>query len=544
MLWLVISNDWRDGLMAKMRTKLVNRLQEIHPNTQLPPWFKGKIPHGDSYIRNTLPKDKRLRLAFLGWSEFMTEFNINLYYTQALIVGALISGEYDTARVIATPRWGKSYIMGALADYLAKHSYHVSIVASRTARTGKVMEHARSALRGSNLWMKNMLVEEEQRELTKADKLLGRSEVAYSRHNIVFRNGNKISTKSTGDAFSNKDNNENIGEGSHVLIDEMDFISEDALAELGRREFESDDGRSLVMFGISNPRYLNHFYRDMTKPKMRDKEFVIWMDVVTAIEEGNIKMTPEQVLDSEFAKTEESIRTNLLCLYEEDQSEFFNAPFITDERNKLTDISPQTISVLGVDSAYKGSDGITICLTIYDQTKEYPIQVVDIVNLRPDEWSDARSTKEIVDGIEKICIAYNVKALAIDTGQGAHLIVEIANRDNLKTITQYPVDFGGRPTPEKVKVAIDTAVRARNKRAEMHLVLRELMQESKVIYSEEIKNDLLEEMRVVDTKQNDLTKVTLIDKSIMREQLKRSPDNLDATVLSVHALEMYLLGIR
>lgn len=182
-------------------------------------------------------------------------------------------------------------------------------------------------------------------------------------------------------------------------------------------------------------------------------------------------------------------------------------------------------------------------MTLYEAEDEHPIRVLDTINLRPDEWSDARSTKDIVDGIEAIARQYNVKAIATDTGQGSHLIVEMANRDSLKAIRQYPIDFGARPTQEKVKMNIDTAVRARNRRAEMHLVLRQLMQEDKVVYSEDLKSVLLPQMRVVQTKQKDLEKVTLIDKSIIRERLKRSPDDLDATVLSVHALELYLLGL-
>ena len=181
--------------MATMRDKLKVRLKEIHPKSELPPWFKGTIPNQDSYIRNTLPRDKRLYYAFLGWRAFMVEFNINLYFTQAMIIGALISGDYDTCRVIATPRWGKTFIMGALACYLAKYSYHVSIVASRTNRTKKAMETAQKALVNSTPWMKNMLSEGDLEELSKAEKRLERGKVAYSKNNMMFRNGNKISTK-------------------------------------------------------------------------------------------------------------------------------------------------------------------------------------------------------------------------------------------------------------------------------------------------------------------------------------------------------------
>lgn len=530
--------------MGKMRDRLEELLKTVHPKDELIPWLKGYIPHPDSYIRHTIPVDKRLHYAKIGYTEFLAEMNIELYWDQAVIIGALISGDYDTCRVIAPPRWGKSFNMGALANWLAKESYSVSIVASKASRTAKVMELARMHLRNSNASMKNMLVEEEQERMSKADKLLKGSETAYSRQKIVFKNGHKIDTKSTGDSYSDsKKGNDNIGEGTHVLIDEMDFISEDALAELGRREFERDDGDKLILFGISNPRYLNHFYEDMTKPEMKKGEFVVWMNVVTAMESDNIKMTAEEILESEFAKTEESIRINLLCEYDADQSEFFNAPFVTEKHEILNVVNPSTIATLGVDSAYKGTDGITLALTLYEAEDDHPIRVLDTVNLRPDEWSDARSTKDIVDGIEAIAKQYNVKAIATDTGQGSHLIVEMANRDSLKAIRQFPIDFGARPTVEKVKMNIDTAVRARNRRAEMHLVLRQLMQEDKVIYNEELRDVLLPQMRAVQTKQKDLEKVTLIDKSVIREQLKRSPDDLDATVLSVHALELYLLGL-
>ena len=520
------------------------KLEEVHPKSELLPWLKGYIPHPDSYIRNTIPLEKRLYYAKLGYTEFLAEMNIELNFDQALAVGALISGDYHTGYMIEPPRFGKSFIMGALANYLAMHSYSVSIVASKSSRTAKVMEHARSHLRNANSDMKNMLVEDSRASINKADKLLGRSETSYSRSRIVFKNGNKIDTKSTGDTFSSMDSDENIGEGSHVLIDEMDFISERALTELGRREFERDDGESLILFGISNPRFLNHFYESVTNPNLKKDEFVIWGNIVTSMESDSIKMSKEEVLASDFARTEESIRINLLCEYDADSSSFFNAPMIVAPRHEITSISPRTIASLGIDSAYKGSDGITLALSLYDVADDTLIRVTDTINLRPDEWSDARSTKEIVDGIEQVVIAYNVVAIAIDTGQGSHLIVEMMNRPTFHGVTIYPIDFGSRPTPEKLATGVDTAKMAKNKRAEMHLVLRQLMQEDKVVFAEELKEILLPQMRVVQTKNKDLEKITLIGKDVIRQILKRSPDDLDAVVLAVHALELYILGVE
>lgn len=470
--------------------------------------------------------------------------NIELNFDQALAVGALISGDYDTGYMIEPPRFGKSFVMGALANYLAMHSYSVSVVASKSARTAKVMEHARRHLRGANDAMKNMLVADSRASISKADKLLGGSETAYSKSRIVFRNGNKIDTKSTGDTFSSMDNDENIGEGAHVLIDEMDFISERALTELGRRQFERDDGVPLILFGISNPRFLNHFFESVTNPNLKPREFVIWGNIVTSMESDSIKMSAEEVLQSDFARTEESIRINLLCEYDTDSSEFFNAPMVIAPRDKLTFISPTTIASLGIDSAYKGSDGITLALSLYDTATDTMIRVLDTINLRPDEWSDARSTKEIVDGIERVVLTYGVVCIAIDIGQGSHLIVEMMNRSSFNHVVIYPIDFGARPTPEKVETGVDTAMMAKNKRAEMHLVLRQLMQEQKVVFAEELKEVLLTQMRAIQIKNKELEKVTLIGKDVIRQTLKRSPDDLDAVVLSVHGLELYILGVE
>ena len=113
--------------------------------------------------------------------------------------------------------------------------------------------------------------------------------------------------------------------------DEASDISPIALGHMGRREFESDDGRKLIMYLISNPRSLNNFYDFMTRDDLADDEFVMWLDVVTAIEEGSIKYTKEELMRSQFTITEESIRENLLCEFPTERSNFFEAsPDILD----------------------------------------------------------------------------------------------------------------------------------------------------------------------------------------------------------------------
>ena len=51
-------------------------------------------------------------------------------------------------------------------------------------------------------------------------------------------------------------------------------------------------------------------------------------------------------------------------------------------------------------------------------------------------------------------------------------------------------------------------------------------------------------MRAIQLKNKELDKVTLIGKDVIRQVLKRSPDDLDAVILAVHALELYILGVE
>lgn len=531
--------------MGRFRDKLEIMLDSVEPKENLRKWIKGYIPSDESYTRCSIPKKDRIRLAKIGFTEFYLHFGIELYFTQSLIVGAFLSKEYDTGRVIATPRYGKSMIEGGLADYLAVNDYHVSIVADKSSRTAKVMEHARKLLRSSSGFVKRELVEDERKQMSKADRLLKSNETAYSKQRIIFKNGNKIDTKSTGDSYTDSTRgNEAIGDGTHVLIDEMDFISEEALAELGRREFETDSGRKLILFGISNPRFSNHFREAMENENLAKGEFSIWLNVRTAIEEGNVKLSKEEVLNSEFAKTEDSIRINLLCEYDDEKSDFFDEPMIEATRRELNVVNENTIAALGIDSAFSGTDKISVTLALLNTDDEQPIKIIDIANLKPEEWDNKTSTRDIVDSIVGLSKMYPIKAIATDVGQGSHLVVEMAEREELKHIGQYTVNFGSRPTPEKVKAGVDTAVLARNKRAEMYLSLRELMRERKIVYNRDYKRTLLKQMAATRLKEQTGDKMTLIDKDVIKRHIKESPDELDSVVLVVHALELLMLGVE
>lgn len=529
------------------KEKLKNLLQTIKPKEELKKWVKGYIPSDEAYIRNSIPKEERFELAKIGFTEFYLNFGIELYYTQSLVVGAFISGKYKTGRLIATPRYGKSMIEGGLAVWLAINSYHTAVVADKSFRTKKVMEHARKELREGRNFLKEHLIEDDKQAINEADYKLSKAEIAYSKERIVFKNGNKIETKTTGDSFTESNrSNATIGDGTHVIIDEMDFLSEDSLTELARREFEADDGNKLILFGVSNPRFNNHFKKSVENPELAKDEFVIRMNVRTAIEEGNIKMSPEEVVQSDFAKNEASIMTNLLCEYQQTTGKFFNDTLQTDSKYALNKINKETIAVLGIDSAYSGNDNIAVCLQLFDAKDDAPIKVIDIANLRPKEWNNKTSTHEIVDKIVQLSKIYPVKAIATDVGQGSHIIVDIANRKELRSIKQYSVNFASRPTQEKIHLNVDSAVLARNKRAEMHLALRQLIYDKKIIFSDDISRILSREMELVDIKQqtNATDKITLIEKNIIKRELGHSPDSLDAVLLATHALELYLLGIE
>ena len=430
--------------------------------------------------------------------------------------------------------WGNG---GDWAGSAASQGYAVG---STQEYSGIIIQHAREILVNAHPDVKAMLSFDEK-DVTAVDKRLKRGLSSFSSEGFTFRNGGKLEGLSAGSNFTDPSKIHVIGRGGNMFGDEASDISPIALGHMGRREFESDDGRKLIMYLISNPRSLNNFYDFMTNEDLADDEFVMWLDVVTAIEEGSIRYTKEELMRSQFTITEDSIRENLLCEFPTERSAFFDS-----SPNVLDSFDPKSEEYdyfIGVDSAYKGADSIQVTVTVVDKHNHFT--VLDTKDIKPAEWIDGITAIEIVDKIVTLANRLNAKAIGIDAGGGAHIVQPLKMRrlgGKLKC-SVYDINFGGKPTEIKVLAKDPSAEYAYNRRAEMHLMLRGMMEAQRVSFVKSVWDSISRQMSFVSEIQKPEDRLVKIrPKSEIKKLLKHSPDELDSVLLSLHVAELFYLG--
>ena len=524
------------------KEKLSILLDTVTPQEELKDAVKGKIPK--HFKRNSIREregfEKELEYYKLGFTTALSEFNIELWWSQAVQFGAFLSGKYKTGYCVATPRYGKSFLCGIMANHFAYEGENCYAVGSTQEYSGIIIQHAREILVKSHPEVKEMLTFGDS-DISAVDKRLKRGLSSFSSEGFSFRNGGKLEGLSAGSNFTDPSKIHVIGRGGNMFGDEASDISPIALGHMGRREFESDDGRKLIMYLISNPRSLNNFFDFMTKEDLADDEFVMWLDVVTAIEEGSIKYTKEELMRSQFTITEDSIRENLLCEFPTERSNFFEAsPDILDS----FDANGKNLDYfIGVDSAYKGSDSIQVTVSVVDENNH--ATVLDTKDIKPKEWIDGITAIDIVNKIVTLANRLNAKGIAIDAGGGAHIVQPLKMRrlsGQLKCPV-YDINFGGKVTEIKKLAKEPSAEYAFNRRAEMHLMLRGMMEAQRVSFVRKVWDLISREMAFVSEIQKPEDRLVKIrPKSEIKKLLQRSPDELDSVILSLHCAELYYLG--
>ena len=524
------------------KEKLSILLDTVTPQEELKDAVKGKIPK--HFKRNSIREregfEKELEYYKLGFTTALSEFNIELWWSQAVQFGAFLSGKYKTGYCVATPRYGKSFLCGIMANHFAYEGENCYAVGSTQEYSGIIIQHAREILVKSHPEVKEMLTFGDS-DISAVDKRLKRGLSSFSSEGFSFRNGGKLEGLSAGSNFTDPSKIHVIGRGGNMFGDEASDISPIALGHMGRREFESDDGRKLIMYLISNPRSLNNFFDFMTKEDLADDEFIMWLDVVTAIEEGSIKYTKEELMRSQFTITEDSIRENLLCEFPTERSNFFEAsPDILDS----FDANGKNLDYfIGVDSAYKGSDSIQVTVSVVDENNH--ATVLDTKDIKPKEWIDGITAIDIVNKIVTLANRLNAKGIAIDAGGGAHIVQPLKMRrlsGQLKCPV-YDINFGGKATEIKKLAKEPSAEYAFNRRAEMHLMLRGMMEAQRVSFVRKVWDLISREMAFVSEIQKPEDRLVKIrPKTEIKKLLQRSPDELDSVMLSLHCAELYYLG--
>ena len=103
------------------------------------------------------------------------------------------------------------------------------------------------------------------------------------------------------------------------------------------------------------------------------------------------------------------------------------------------------------------------------------------------------------------------------------------------------INFGEGPTKDRVKAKHYSAVNASNMRAEMHLDLQNLMEEKAIVWSSQAYEMVKDIFPYVTCERKTSGKIMVRPKIEIKNELGRSPDELDAVLLAVHAA---ILGLN
>lgn len=513
--------------MNDIQKRVVRLIESAEPKENLRKWVNGYIPK--NYKKISIPRASAIELAKSGAAHAMAYFGTRLYFTQSLLMGASIDSQYKKIIVVTPSQYGKSWLCGQIALSWANEGRRTYVAGANGDTSDIIMSKVMDHIQTADVEIRNKLLET-------ADKL-EKLQTGASKGKIALKGGGFVEGITLGDTYkADKKKNKAIGRGGDFIIDEASLVSKEAYAEMGRSEFASEDGEEFVRFEISNPHEPGRFMDKLTMQEVPADTLIVWMDVRTAYEEGRVK-TKEQVTESEFFQNISTCRRYLLCELEDySESSLFGKPEVDD--SLLTD---DCTYFLGIDSAHRGKDGIEAVLSAVDTSGK--IRVIDHVAIdKGDEWIDGETSIRIINQIMRIIRTYDVKAVCIDIGQGIWLVEGLSQRAD--TFVVKGVNFGAGTTKARKDAKHFAAVWGDNKRAEMHLDLQDLIENNGVTFTTEmtaVLKDQMNAVRGIRTKK-DGGKTRIIPKDEIKKILGKSPDELDATLLAIHAVIIYLMN--
>lgn len=482
-------------------------------------WIIGKIPK--HYKRMTIDRDEQMRLAKLGASRLAAAFGIRLFFSQAVIAGAILSGDYDEVIICLSSQYGKSWLMGHVALLRAYEGAKQYIAAGSADKTQIIMSYTNASTQEAS--------QEIQKALLMKPTELERLTTSVSKQKLAFSNGGFVEPITLADAYNdNVAQNKAVGRGGDYIVDEAALVSEDTFAEMGRREFARIDGKKYLSVLISNPHRPGIFYDKLTQENVPDRTLVIWADALTAVEEERFA-SKDAVINSEFARNKSTRRRYLLSVLDVDGGGMFDVPKVHEERIE----EPETQHFLGIDAAYKGKDSICVADIAVD---EHGIRCEEIYKMRKDEWIEGVTSKDIIRDIVRIDRKLHVANACVDTGYGVWLNEGLIQNQ----VNSHGVNFSESPTRARVKARHYAAVNASNKRAEMHLDLQDLIENGRISFSQQAYEQIKLALPHISCQRTANGKIKIEEKSKVKAMIGKSPDELDAVLLGIQAMVQYL----
>ena len=489
----------------------------------LKPWVgRGNIPK--HYKRLTCSDEEAMRLAKIGFVEIAKYYGDKLFYTQSLIAGAVLSGDYDKITVVSPSAYGKSYLFGRIGNIMAYRGDPTYVVAATQDGTKMIMGHVAQSIQG--------IAPEVQNALLNKKSQLERLTTSVSKQKIAFSNGGFIEPITTGDTYDeNISQNKVVGKPGNYLIDEAALISEESFAELGRAEFARVDGRNYIRAMISNPHQPGFFYTELTKAdeEVGKREIIIWMDALTTVEEG--RLTKEKVFYGTFAKHRSTLRRYLLCILDDDGTGMFTPPAVIDKAYNFEEAQ----YFIGVDAAYKGKDNIEVAAVGMGRGK---VWIEEVKSIQKKNWIDGKTPKDIINTIERTARSYNASLICVDVGWGVWLTMGLED----KHLPVLGINFASQPTRERVKAKNYSATNAANTRAEMHLDFQDLCENGVLEATKEVMDKIGGILPYITSERRASGKIQIRPKAEIKAIIGKSPDEFDAVLLAIHALILFCGG--
>lgn len=483
----------------------------------LPKWAGlGKIPH--HFKRLSVSDKDAIRLALIGLSEIEEVFGDELYFTQSLFAGAMLSGEFDRFYICTASQIGKSWTLARVNIIRAYEQHDIFVAGGRKNTTEIIMRHTLNALPKACPEVQNSLLETKS-QLEKLAKSL-------SKTRISFHDGGSIEGISLGDTFSDKAGNNAIGRGGDYVIDEAALVKPDTLAEVGRVDFAKLYGEKCQLVMISNPHQPGEFWDKLTQDEVPDRTFILWADALTAVEEE--RFTEDAVINGDFANNKSTLRRYLLCELDVNGESMFETPKVTDKHYDNV-----MYRFLGVDAAYKGKDDL--CLSLISVTEDGLVHCEEIEKLDKSNWIDGVTNHEIINEVARVARAAQVSLACVDQGWGVWLIQGLEDQ----RIPVKGIGFQWKPTTERVRANEYSATNAYNMRSEMHLDLQNIIERGIFDIHVDAYNKIAETLPFVLADRASNGKIKVRPKIEIKQSIGKSPDELDSLLLAVHAMIVF-----
>lgn len=391
-------------------------------------------------------------------------------------------------------------------------------------KTAIITNYMFRALQQSAPEMRNALNSESKDKLDKLATSVSKTKVSY-------KDGGSIEPLSLGEHYNGElSRNKSVGRGGDYFADEAALLSEETFAELGRRDFKSIDGSKGLMALISNPHKPGVFYDKLTEEDLDARTLVIWMDILTAVEEE--RTTEYNVLHSDFAKNKSTRKRYLMCELDTNDDSMFGEPKVYTEEDE----GEYKQYFIGVDPAYKGKDTIEMAVVSLDETGF--VRVEEIEKLHKSNWRDGGTSEEIIRTVVRKAKMLDAALMCIDVGWGVWLVEGVVRRN----VACRGINFGSAPTRARVRNNEYAATNAARMRDEMHIDLQTLIDDEMIAFHKDAWDKVKEVFPFVTCSRNQSGNIQVRKKSEIKKSIGHSPDELDAVLLAIHAMMIAITG--